>query len=41
VPAGQMDPDQVHTAGIFVHRLVKVPPHPEGLWPQRRQERRR
>ena len=41
VPAGAMDPDQVHTAGIFVHRLVKVPPHPEGLWPQRRQERRR
>ena len=33
VPAGTIDPDQVHTPGIFVHRLVKVPPAPEGLWP--------
>jgi 3-oxoacid CoA-transferase A subunit len=41
MPVGSMDPDQVHTPGIFVHRLVKVPPPPEGLWPQRRQERRR
>jgi 3-oxoacid CoA-transferase A subunit len=41
VPAGAIDPDQVHTAGIFVHRVVKVPPPPEGLWPVRRQERRR
>jgi 3-oxoadipate CoA-transferase alpha subunit len=41
LPAGAMDPDQVHTPGIFVHRLVKVPPLPEGLWPTRRQERRR
>src|SRR3954454_6883864 len=41
MPAGAMDPDQVHTPGIFVHRLVKVPPPPEGLWPTRRQERRR
>jgi 3-oxoacid CoA-transferase A subunit len=41
VPAGAIDPDQVHTAGIFVHRLVKVPPAPDGLWPTRRQERRR
>src|SRR5438477_5920476 len=28
VTAGAMDPDQVHTPGIFVHRLVKVPPPP-------------
>ena len=41
VAAGSIDPDQVHTPGIFVHRLVKVPPPPEGLWPTRRQERRR
>lgn len=41
MPVGSIDPDQVHTPGIFVHRLVKVPPPPEGLWPQRRQERRR
>src|SRR5690242_16583736 len=41
VPAGAIDPDQVHASGIFVHRVVKVPPPPEGLWPTRRQERRR
>jgi 3-oxoacid CoA-transferase A subunit len=39
--AGAIDPDQVHTSGIFVQRLVQVPPPPEGLWPTRRQERRR
>jgi 3-oxoadipate CoA-transferase alpha subunit len=27
-----IDPDQVHTAGIFVHRLVRIPPAPEGIW---------
>ena len=27
--------DDVHTAGIFVHRIVKIPPPPEGWWPQR------
>ena len=41
LPAGSIDPDDVHTAGIFVHRLVQVPPEPEGMWPTRRQERRR
>jgi len=41
LPVGAIDPDQVHTPGIFVHRLVKVPPPPQGLWPTRRQERRR
>jgi 3-oxoacid CoA-transferase A subunit len=39
LPAGGIDPDDVHTAGIFVHRLVRVPPAPEGIWPQKRQER--
>ena len=39
LPAGALDPDQVHTPGIFVQRLVKVPPAPEGLWTVRRQER--
>ena len=33
LPAGAIDPDQVHTPGIFVHRVVQVPPAPEGLWP--------
>jgi 3-oxoacid CoA-transferase A subunit len=41
LPAGAIDADDVHTAGIFVHRLVQVPPEPEGLWPTKRQERRR
>jgi acyl CoA:acetate/3-ketoacid CoA transferase alpha subunit len=41
LPAGAIDPDQVHTSGIFIHRVVRVPPAPEGIWPQRRQERRR
>ena len=41
VPAGSIDADDVHTAGIFVHRLVQVPPSPEGIWPAKRQERRR
>ena len=41
VPAGGIDPDMVHTPGIYVSRIVKVPPPPKGLWPIRRQERRR
>ena len=41
LPAGGIDPDMVHTPGIYVDRLVKVPPPPDGLWPSRRQERRR
>jgi 3-oxoadipate CoA-transferase alpha subunit len=41
VPAGSIDPDDVHTPGIYVHRLIQVPPEPEGLWPTKRQERRR
>jgi 3-oxoacid CoA-transferase subunit A len=24
VPAGQLDPDQIHTPGIFVKRIVEV-----------------
>src|SRR3954454_17239424 len=41
VPAVSLDPDQVHLSGIFVQRLVKIPPAPEGLWTTRRQERAR
>jgi len=41
VAAGSIDPDDVHTPGIYVHRIVQVPPEPEGLWPTKRQERRR
>ena len=39
LPAGAIDPDAVHTPGIFIHRLVPIPPPPQGLWPQKRQER--
>src|SRR5258707_9765823 len=35
LPAGAIDPDDVHLPGIFVHRLIKIPPPPEGWWPQR------
>ena len=35
LPVGAIDPDDVHTAGVFVHRVVKIPPPPEGWWPQR------
>jgi len=41
MPVGAIDPDQVHTPGIFVDRLVSVPPPPDGIWPVLRQERRR
>ncbi|MDQ2803396.1 MAG: CoA transferase subunit A [Pseudomonadota bacterium] len=41
LPVGAIDPDQVHTPGIFVHRLLQVPPPPEGVWPAKRQERAR
>ena len=41
LPAGALDPDQIHTPGIFVQRMVKIPPAPEGLWTVRRQERAR
>ena len=29
---GQMDPDSIHTPGIVVDRIVKIPPAPEGIW---------
>jgi 3-oxoacid CoA-transferase A subunit len=35
LPVGAIDPDEVHTPGVFVHRLVKIPPSPEGWWPLR------
>ena len=35
LPVGAIDPDDVHLPGIFVHRLIKIPPPPEGWWPQR------
>lgn len=41
LPIGGLDPDDVHVPGIYVHRLVRVPPEPDGIWPTKRQERRR
>ena len=41
LPAGSIDPDDVHTAGLYVHRLVQVPPEPDGIWPTKRQARAR
>ncbi|MGH7053610.1 MAG: CoA transferase subunit A [Stellaceae bacterium] len=35
MPIGAIDPDDVHTPGVFVHRIVKIPPAPQGWWPQR------
>jgi 3-oxoacid CoA-transferase A subunit len=35
LPLGAIDPDDVHLPGIYVRRIVKVPPAPEGWWPQR------
>src|SRR4051812_2659775 len=41
LPLGGIDPDDVHTSGIYVHRLVQVPPEPDGIWPTKRQEKQR
>ncbi len=30
VPVGQIDPDFVHTPGVYVHRIVQIPP--DGVW---------
>jgi 3-oxoacid CoA-transferase A subunit len=37
VPVGSLDPDQVHTSGIWVQRVVQIPPEEQGgIWhPQR------
>src|SRR5580700_7384198 len=35
LPRGAIDPDDIHLPGIYVHRMVKIPPAPEGWWPMR------
>lgn len=35
LPVGAIDPDDVHTAGVFVQRFVRIPPPPAGWWPIR------
>ena len=29
---GQIEPDHVHTPGVHVDRIIKIPPPPQGLW---------
>ena len=29
---GDMDPDSIHTPALFVDRVVRIPPPPEGIW---------
>jgi len=33
-PLGAIDPEQVHTPGVYVSRIVQVPPPPQGWWPK-------
>ena len=35
LPRGAIDPDDVHLPGLYVHRMVKIPPPPAGWWPMR------
>jgi 3-oxoacid CoA-transferase A subunit len=35
LPVGAIDPDEVHLPGIYVQRMVRIPPPPEGWWPMR------
>lgn len=30
--SGSFDPDHIHTSGIFVHKLIRIPEAPEGIW---------
>ena len=30
VPMGELDPDQIHLPGVYVDRLVRIPP--DGIW---------
>jgi 3-oxoacid CoA-transferase A subunit len=30
VPVGSLDPDFIHTPGVYVHRVVQIPP--DGIW---------
>ena len=29
-PVGELDPDQIHVPGVYVDRLVRIPP--DGIW---------
>jgi len=32
VAVGELDPDQIHVPGVYVDRLVHMPPPPDGIW---------
>jgi len=32
VVAGELEPDQIHVSGVYVDRLVRIPPAPDGIW---------
>jgi len=32
VAAGELDPDHIHVSGVYVDRLVRIPPPPDGIW---------
>ena len=32
VPMGELDPDAIHLPGVYVHRIVRIPPAPQGIW---------
>ena len=32
VEPGELDPDAIHTPGLVVDRIVKIPPAPDGIW---------
>jgi len=32
VAGGELDPDQIHVPGVYVDRLVHIPPPPDGIW---------
>ena len=40
LPTGAIDADDVHTMGLVVHRLIRVPPPPMGLWTRKREAAR-
>ena len=29
---GEIEPDHIHTPGIFVNRVILIPPAPQGIW---------
>jgi len=32
IAGGELDPDQIHVPGVYVDRLVRIPPPPDGIW---------